>query len=178
MEWKQLSTGYHGKRVERRRRIVSVACAALPGKGWGGKVCEVLYSSDSQSPVSWPLAFSQLNSMTVLSQGLWKMGWWMVSSSMFFFNKSLALAIFSHKVVSKQTKKKDRLMVVIFSWTNQSFLALFESCCLERLGNSSLGTSREQASEALLTTNLGIVCCQRQFLIDSLWAGSSSNTAV
>ena len=37
MEWKQLSTGYHGKRVERRRRIVSVACAALPGKGWGGK---------------------------------------------------------------------------------------------------------------------------------------------
>ena len=36
MEWKQLSIGYHGKKVERRRRIVSVACAALSGKGWEG----------------------------------------------------------------------------------------------------------------------------------------------
>ena len=44
--------------------------------------------------------------------------------------------------------------------------------------HSSLGTSREQASGVFLTTNLGIVCCQRQFLIDSLWAGSSSNTVV
>ena len=44
--------------------------------------------------------------------------------------------------------------------------------------HSSLGTSREQASEAFLTTNLGIVCCQRQFLVDSLWAGGSSDTVV
>ena len=37
VEWKQLSIGHHGKKVEWRRRIVSVSCAALSGKGWEGK---------------------------------------------------------------------------------------------------------------------------------------------
>lgn len=40
-------------------------------------------------------------------------------------------------VIKWSQKKKYRLMVVIFSWTNQSFLVLFESCCLEHLGNTA-----------------------------------------
>lgn len=108
MEWKQLSIGYHGKKVEMEKAHRQCCLCCSFGEGLGGNVVRCFRSSDSSESCKLALAFSQLNSMTVLKVcEKWADGWSVLS--MFFFNKSLALAIFSHKVVSKQTKKRTGL---------------------------------------------------------------------